>query len=85
MGMEEESCLETQIHLIRDFHCWCWCWRLNLVCCGVEDDEDAGGVTQDDVTNAYEQAKQDIENATEAPALKSAIESFKTAYGIEEN
>ena len=46
--------------------------------------EDAGGVTQDDVTNAYEQAKQDIENATEVPFIKSVVDTFKADYSIEE-
>lgn len=47
--------------------------------------EDAGGVTQDDVTNAYEQAKQDIENATQIPFIKAAIEVFKSTYDIVED
>lgn len=47
--------------------------------------EDAGGVTQDDVTNAYEQAKQDIENATEVPSVKAAVEAFKSTYNIVED
>ena len=47
MVMEEESCLETQIHLIQDFHCWCWCWRQNPDDCGVEDDEDEGDVMEE--------------------------------------
>ena len=46
--------------------------------------EDAGGVTQDDVTNAYEQAKQDIENATQVPFIKSVVDTFKADYSIEE-
>ena len=47
--------------------------------------ENAGGVTQDDVTNAYEQAKQDIENATEVPSIKTAVENFKSIYKIVED
>ena len=47
--------------------------------------EDAGGVTQDDVTNAYEQAKQDIENATDVPFVKAAVEVFKSTYDIVED
>ena len=47
--------------------------------------EDAGGVTQDDVTNAYEQAKQDIENATQVPFIKAAVEVFKSTYDIVED
>ena len=46
--------------------------------------EDAGGVTQDDVTNAYEQAKQDIENATQVPFIKSVVDTFKANYSVEE-
>ena len=43
------------------------------------------GVTQDDLTNAYEQAKTDIENATEVPTVLTRHTSFLNVYRIVED